>query len=235
MRADEVYLKNFKNIPETDLEILLPGSKVRLSTLDRGKILLPTISGVALTIYKLMRVAAVLAVATAVAWAWHWALLIGGLSIYIFKSFLGYARTKDKYQFDLTRNLYLKNLDNNAGVLYRIINEAEEQEICETILGYTILWKQAGESGITGEELDRLAEAFLNEYTGAKIDFDLHDALGKLARLGLARTDEAGYWSAIPISQAPEILSQNWIQLFERQQRRAFAGDIDLDEELAND
>ena len=42
MDAKHVYLKTFKNIPETDLEILLPGSKVRLTMLDRGKILLPT-------------------------------------------------------------------------------------------------------------------------------------------------------------------------------------------------
>ena len=40
-----VYLKTFKNIPETDLEILLPGSRVRLTKLDRAKILFPTVSG----------------------------------------------------------------------------------------------------------------------------------------------------------------------------------------------
>ena len=219
MSGNVVYLKNFKNIPETDLELLLPGSRVRFSILDRGKILLPTVSGLAITIFKIVRVVTVVAVATMVTAIWVWALLLGGLGVYIFKSFLGYNRTKDKYQFDLTRNLYLKNLDNNAGVLYRVFNEAEEQELCEAVLGYTILWKQ-GQSGLLDKEFDDLAEEFLLEYTGKEIDFDMHDALAKLARLGLAHIDKSGKWTATQISVAPKILSENWRQLFELQQHK---------------
>lgn len=226
MSGDVVYLKNFKNIPETDLELLLPGSRVKFSILDRGKILLPTVSGLAVTIYKIVRVVTLVAVATVVTAIWEWALLLGGLGVYIFKSFAGYNRTKDKYQLDLTKNLYLKNLDNNAGVLYRVFNEAEEQELCETILGYTILWQQSG-SGVHDQEFDDLAEEFLLEYTGKEIDFDNHDALAKLARLGLAHVDSSGKWTATQISLAPKILSENWRQLFELQQHKVGMLDIE--------
>ena len=40
-----------------------------------------------------------------------------------------YPYTRDKYRLCLTRNLYYQNLDNNAGVLFRILEEAEEQEL----------------------------------------------------------------------------------------------------------
>lgn len=219
MSRDVVYLKNFKNIPETDLELLLPGSRVKFSILDRGKILLPTVSGLAVTIYKIVRVVTLVAVATVLTAIWEWALLLGGLGIYIFKSFAGYNRTKDKYQLDLTKNLYLKNLDNNAGVLYRVFNEAEEQELCEAILGYKILW-QNGDRGIHEHEFNDLAEQFLLEYTGRHIDFDHLDALATLARLGLAHIDASGKWTATQISLAPKILSENWRQLFEMQQHK---------------
>jgi len=43
LRTDVLYLKVFKNIPESELEVLLPGSRVRFSLLDQGKILLPTL------------------------------------------------------------------------------------------------------------------------------------------------------------------------------------------------
>ena len=89
MDADHVYLKTFKNIPETDLEILLPGSKVRLSMLDRGKILLPT----AMALYKVSRLVVVLmAVLVAATYDNVLALLIlfGAIIGYGFKSVLSY-------------------------------------------------------------------------------------------------------------------------------------------------
>ena len=132
MDADHVYLKTFKNIPETDLEILLPGSKVRLSMLDRGKILLPT----AMALFKMSRFFVLLGTISLVGLAvakfddiLALLLVTGAIIGYFVKSVLSYFRTKQKYQFGLTKSLYLKNLGNNSGVLYRILNEAEEQEL----------------------------------------------------------------------------------------------------------
>ena len=78
----------FKNIPESELEVLLPGSQVRFSILDRGKILLPTISGAALAIYKIITLGLLVTLATVAAF-WNWVILIAvtnGMSV----SFFGY-------------------------------------------------------------------------------------------------------------------------------------------------
>lgn len=221
-RADQpidsncVYLKTFKNIPETDLEILLPGSTVRLTKLDQAKILLPTVSGTLITAYKLFRSIVVLSVALTFSAIFGWVVFIGILIGYIVKSVLSYFRTKTKYQFGLTKSLYLKNLDNNLSVIYRILNEAEEQELCEAILGYTLLWKhdEIPSQGASSAELDVLAEKFLFDVTGVDVDFEVHDALGKLARLGVAEVDSQGRWTAINISRAIDSLDQNWRKLF---------------------
>ena len=230
-----VYLKTFKDIPESDVEILLPGSKIRLTKLDRAKILFPTLSGMAITIYKISRSALLLGLAFSWSAIFGWTVLIGGSIGYFVKSVMSYFRTKNDYQSGLTKNLYLKNLDNNLGVLYRILNEAEEQEVSESILAYGVLWKHPNfqTSGARFRQLDEAVEALIKSaISGAPtddgglsqdrydpedqandVDFEVHDALGKLARLGLANVDRSGYWKAVPIEQAIETIAQRWEKL----------------------
>ena len=217
-----VYLKTFKNIPETDVEILLPGTKVRLTKIDRAKILFPTVSGMAITGYKLFR--SILLLGLAFSWkTWFgFAVLVGGGIGYIVKSVLSYFRTKKNYQFGLTQNLYVKNLDNNLSVLYRILNEAEEQEVNEVVLAYTILWKHPDAyRGIDSKSLDQLAEVLIKNTTKADVDFEIHDALGKLARLGLANVDANGKWHCLPMEQVEEQMNDNWQNLFQHSSRQS--------------
>ena len=228
-----VYLKTFKNIPENDLEILLPGSKVRLTKLDRAKILLPTLSGLAITIYKVARGILVLSLAFTLDHLLGWAILLGASVGYIFKSVLSYFRTKTKYQFGLTESLYLKNLDNNSSVIYRILNEAEEQELCEAILAYAFLWKHPDVpvEGIAARELDELVEAYLFRATDVDVDYEVHDGLGKLARLGLAHVDSNGRWTVSKIEDATDLLARNWNDLFESRARAVGMGEP-IDDDL---
>ncbi|MDB2687782.1 TMEM143 family protein, partial [Mariniblastus sp.] len=235
-----VYLKTFKDIPESDVEILLPGSKIRLTKMDRAKILFPTLSGMAITIYKISRSALLLGLAFSWSTVFGLTVLIGGSIGYLVKSVMSYFRTKNDYQSGLTKNLYLKNLDNNLGVLYRILNEAEEQEVSETILAYAVLWKHPDfqTSGARFRQLDEAVEAFIKSsvcsapvdrpmtddddcslagcdraHLAADVDFEVHDALGKLARLGLANVGPRGYWQAVPIEQAIETIAKRWKNL----------------------
>ena len=216
--SDKVYLKTFKNIPETDLEMLLPGAKIKLSMIDRGKIILPTLSGMAITIYKLIRGLIVLTLAITVSAILAWIVFIGAVGGYVFKSVMGYFRTKSKFEFGLTRSLYLKNLDNNSSVLFRVLHEAEEQELMEAILCYMSLWDycqgEGCEDGLTELEIDQMAEAWLLEQTKIDVDFEIHDALGKLARLGLTDVDAEGRWKTIPLEQSVESLDANWEKIF---------------------
>ena len=215
---DKVYLKTFKNIPETDLEMLLPGTKIKLSMIDRGKIILPTLSGMVITIGKLIRGLIVLTLAITVKAILAWMLFIGAVGGYVVKSVLGYFRTKNKFEFGLTRSLYLKNLDNNSSVLFRILHEAEEQELMEAILCYMLLWDYCrsggGESGLNETEIDKMVEAFLFKHTGVDIDFEIHDALGKLARLGVVSVDAKGRWTTIELGKSVVALNENWEKIF---------------------
>ena len=81
---------------------------------------------------------------------------------------------------NLTKHLYYQNLDNNSGVFFRLLDEAEEQEFREAALAYFLLWKYAEGTGWSERRVDEVAEEYLQEVTGIDIDFEVDDALAKL-------------------------------------------------------
>jgi hypothetical protein len=212
--TQNVFIKLFKDIPQMDLEMLLPGTKVRMSLVDRTKIILPTLTGLGITAWKIVKGAMLVAAAGASS-ALLLLGLLGGTLGYGARSLFGYLRTKEKYQLTLTKSLYFQNLDNNAGVLCRLLDEAEEQENREALLAYYFLWQLAPAQGWSSKELDRQIEGYLREVAGRDIDFEVGDALDKLIRLDLVQTLPNGCLRAIPIAHALTRLDQAWDHFFE--------------------
>jgi hypothetical protein len=151
------------------------------------------------------------------------------------KSFYGYLQTKQKYQLNLTESLYYQNLDNNAGVMSRLLDEAEEQENREAVLAYYFLWRKLDKrgstddelgwksraqqntfpaGGFTAEELDQRIEQFLSECLGRAIDFEVDDALAKLLRMNLVRQLAGGRYVAVSLAEALKTLDTAWDNYF---------------------
>lgn len=207
--TNAVYLKLFKNIPKADLDMLLPASRIRLTLLDRGKIILPTISGVVVTLVKIIK-GAVFAALTGTIWGLIGLLMfIAGTIGYGLRSFFGYLHTKDKYHLHLTRNLYYQNLDNNAGVFYRLLDDAEEQELREMLLAYYVLWKWAPAAGWNAGEIDAAAERLLKETLDVDVDFEVDDALAKLLRYEMVESAGGDRFFVVP----PQKICDRWSEL----------------------
>jgi hypothetical protein len=210
--TQDVYIKLFKDIPKADLDMLLPETQVKMSLVDRAKILLPTLSGVSIAIWKIVQGALIVATA-GIYGSLAFLGLIGGTVGYGVRSFYGYLNTKQKYQLNLTQSLYYQNLDNNAGAIYRLLDEAEEQENREAMLAYFYLWNVAQPAGWTVAQLDSEIEAFLRERSGQDIDFEIADALAKLERLQLVETSSGEIKRAVPIDRAIQTLEKCWAAL----------------------
>lgn len=195
-----IVLKLFKNIPKADVEILLPGSRVKMSLWDQGRIWVPTVTGFGLVVYKLVGAGAMLTLASLWSLAALYSLAAGAIG-YGVKTFFSYTTTKDKHQLKLTRSLYFQNLDSNAGVLFRLLDEAEEQEFRETILAWWVLWRH-GHDGWTPRQIDRAVERFLRRALDLGVDFEIHDALEKLRRLRLVEAVGSGRWKAVELATA---------------------------------
>ncbi len=87
-------------------------------------------------------------------------------------------------------------MDNNAGVFYRLINDAEESECKETMLAYYFLL--SNDQPISSHTLDQNIEQWFAEKWQCKLDFEIDDALKKLSDLSLA-SETNGLWSITKI------------------------------------
>ena len=107
----------------------------------------------------------------------------------------------------LIENLYFKNLDNNEGVYYRLINEAEKEEVKEVLLAYFYLLKS--EKPLSAEELDLGLQQWIEKNWGCRINFDINDAIEKLQRLELT-TKTGSQFVAVNLPDAIKRLDQRW-------------------------
>ncbi|MDA7541265.1 TMEM143 family protein [bacterium] len=207
-----VYIKSFKSIPHSDMHALLPGTSVRMTMVDRGKIILPTLSGLAINLYKMFRLIMVVSIfATALNFFGFIGLVIG-VGAYVAKGIFTYMQTKDKYLLNLTRHLYFQNLDNNSGVLLRILNEAEAQDYREMVIAYHVLW-MFGKDGLTSKEIDEIAELNILRKTDLEIDFEVDDALRKLEALQIVYA-KGDHWFCVTIEKALANLDFRWDSVF---------------------
>ncbi|MCH2026834.1 MAG: DUF3754 domain-containing protein, partial [Verrucomicrobiales bacterium] len=92
-----VYLKSFKGIPHSDLHTLLPGTQVKMSLLDRGKIIIPALSGIVMSVVKIVRLMVAVAIFATLANFIKFWVIPAFIIYYIIKGFLSYKKTKDKY------------------------------------------------------------------------------------------------------------------------------------------
>ena len=169
--------------------------------MDQALIIYPLAAGIGLTLYNIgasIKESSLAALGSLLTWG-----LAGAVGGYGYKSYHSYQVKKQDYSLKLTKSLYYKSLDNNTGVLMRLLDEAEEQECRETILAYFCLWKFAPPEGWTAEQLDDYIELYLEGNANLKVDFEIGDALAKLERL----EDCAQDW-AIPITH--NHLPRHW-------------------------
>jgi hypothetical protein len=230
-------IKLFHNVPKADLEMLFPNSKVRMKTIDKIIIGVPAaISGIIVLVTKL---GASLLLVGAVISFWlglkdqevqikqqHLIALgagLGTLGGFLFRQINKYKNRKIKFMKALSDNLYFKNLDNNAGVFYHLIDAAEEEEFKEAVLAYYFLL--TAKEALTKKELDDRIENWLAERWDSHIDFEIGDAVNKLQRLELIEAD-ADHLRCVPLSAAKQQLDKIWDNFFKYYQANKVSRDL---------
>jgi hypothetical protein len=218
-------IKLFHNVPKADLEMLFPNSKVRMKTIDKLIIGVPAVvSGIIVIVTKLG--ATLILLASVIAF-WlglsneetqlnqkHLIALGIGLATlggFLFRQIGKFKNRKIKFMKALSENLYFKNLDNNTGVFYNLIDAAEEEEVKEAVLAYFFLLTE--KRPLPKAELDDLIEKWLETGWGCKIDFEIEDAINKLERLELV-TREGDMLQCLPLAEAKRRLDHIWDNYF---------------------
>ena len=224
-RPGATLLKLFRNVPKADLEMLFPNTQVRMRLMDKLMIGVPAVvsGGIVLT----TKLGASLVVLGSLLGYWlgmhsqpvelneaRVMVLLAGVAAlggYLWKQFNNFKNRKLRFMQALTQNLYFKNLDNNAGVFHRLINDATEEESKEAILAYSFLLHHPGQ--FTRRELDRRIEQWFAERWNCALDFEIDDAMHKLLVLGLVEEIDSKL-TAVPVRQGIRILDERWDNYF---------------------
>jgi len=223
-RRGITMLKLFQNVPRADIEMLFPNTRLGMRLIDKLIIGVPALAGGIIALSTKVGASLILLSGLLGYWlglsaepvelsrATALALVAGlaALGSFIWKQFSNFKNRKLQFLQSLTENLYFKNLDNNAGVFYRLVDDAEEEECKEAILAYFFLLSSP--EPCTRDALDQRIEAwFLNKWD-CRLDFEIGDALDKLVKLGLVSGDS--HLQAVPLAQACQVLDKRWDEYF---------------------
>ncbi|MFZ0487307.1 MAG: TMEM143 family protein, partial [Arenicellales bacterium] len=238
-RPGKIYLFLYKNVPKNDLELLFPNVEVSMTWRDKLLFALPAAAGAGPMLIKVLPslglIVGVILLLTAgpdFVRSWNidpgerqalYPLLLAALSAsfalggFAVKQYLNYKNKKLKYQKRVTDTLFFKNLVTNRGVLFTVVDSAEEELGKEMVLAYHHL--RMADRPLTEQELDERVEAWLQEHCSRDVDFDVHKALERLSSFqceGRAVIAEnGGHWSALPLDEAKAVLDSHWDAIFD--------------------
>ena len=203
-----IYLKVFKRIPQIDLEMLFPNTRIDFKPFDKLKLLITAGGGTAAGV---MGTATKLLAATN---PFTLAFGIFGLSAVVFRQVMNFFNTRNRYMMVLAQNLYFCSLANNRGALTLLADRAEEEDVKEDMLLYAFLARYPSKYDALAEIKSSVA-SFLKERCGVSVNFDAEDALRRLLADGLIRADADGNLTAIAPDEARAHLDKLWDRLLD--------------------
>ena len=211
VEASGLHLRLFKTVPKLDLETIYPNTSPMMRVIDKVKIIAPLLGGfvtLGLKFGPLLVGADTGDTSLSVI-----AGLCTALGTYVLKTYMSYQKTKEKYQTQVSKDLYFKGQANNTAVLNLLVDLAEEQEVKEALLAYTFLLVESDKK-YGRKTLDSRIEQWLTETFGYQIDFEIADALSKLQQMKLIREEADGLLSVPPTAEALTILDEQWDGIF---------------------
>ena len=211
----KIYIKFFRNIPESDLEMIFPNPKPEMKFIHKMQIFLPLLAGFGVLIQKTIiepnfnsgsnPLQEGLSVGLVV-----FLIVLGG---YVLRTFLGYKNVVQSFLGEIAKSLYFKDKGNNQGVFNMLIDSAEEEECKEALMAYYFLLNS--NKKMTEETLDNAIEEWMEIKHKTKIDFEVDDAIRKLEEKNLVIRDTNGILTALNLDEALSHMDYIWDNYFE--------------------
>ena len=178
VNSDYVYIKLFKNMPRSDVEMIFPNTKVRFRMFDKIKFGVTAGSGLGMgavgTVSKIAIASNPYTLVMALAG-------LGGVAVRQASAFIN---QRNRYMVVMARNLYFHSMADNRGVMTLLADRAAEEDIKEEMLLYSTLSKRPYNIRDI-KDVDKEIEQYLSKTFGVDVNFDVEDALGRLKQEGI--------------------------------------------------
>ena len=224
VRPGAILLKHFGDVPRTDLVTLHPGAAPAMKRRDQLILGVPAIAGGVPLLTQIGPALTVIFAVVAGVLGFEGghltedtlkralAALSGlvALGAFFMRQRLKFDRQRLFYQKQLADTVYFHTIANNSGVIDGLVGAAEEQDVKEAMLAYHLL---LANGPMSKDALDTAAETFLRDRFAMDVDFEIGDAIAKLARLRLVSL-EGDTLTAAPTDEALQRLDEAWDAYF---------------------
>jgi Protein of unknown function (DUF3754) len=199
-----IYMKLFRDIPQTDIEMVFPNTQVRFRFMDKVRLGATSAGGLGFGIFSAAGKIALLAsnpIAAAGA-----ALGVGGVA---FRQGMSFVNQKQRYMVVMAQNLYFHSMADNRGVMIKIAGRAAEEDVKEEWLLYSVLANT--EANIADLPLiDKAIEEHIRREFKLDVNFDVADALSRLIADGLVTQMPDGNLVTLAPKLAAAHLDTKW-------------------------
>ncbi|WP_269234808.1 TMEM143 family protein [Flavobacterium flavigenum] len=222
-----IVLKIFKRVPKNDLETIFPNAIPKMSTTDKLLLWVPGIFGgisllsakvipALINMYEAYRTGEAIDLLNSKTSLNQGLIALGILSAYCFRQYNNFVNKKIRYSKMLSDSLYFKNIGNNSGAFYSLLNSSEEEVLKETILAYSFLHRS--KNPLTAKEIDDQIETWFKNKLNTNLDFNTKEALLKLKNIGLG-IETNGKWKVIALEDALIKIDELWDNAFNYNQK----------------
>jgi len=200
---NNIYLKLFKNIPRSDVEMVFPNTRVKFRLLDKLRLGITGSAGLGMGAFGAAGKIAVAATNPLMA-----AGAVLGLGGVAFRQAVNFLNQKQRYMVVMAQNLYFHAMADNRGVLIKLADRAAEEDVKEELLLYSVLAKESAKHSDL-PAIDAAIEQYLQASFGISVDFDLEDALQRLIKDGIVTEEPDGTLKTLdPVAAAAHLDSQ---------------------------
>jgi hypothetical protein len=199
-----IYLKLFKNIPRTDIEMVFPNTQVRFRSMDKLRLGVTAGGGLGMgAVGAAGKLALLLSNPIAALGA------LAGLGGIAARQAMGFLNQKQRYMVVMAQNLYFHTMADNRGVILKIAARGAEEDVKEEMLLYSVLAKEHATRADL-PSIDLAIENYLTRTFGVKIDFEIDDALDRLIRDGIVTERADGTFVTLPPAEAAKHIDAKW-------------------------
>lgn len=203
IKTDYLYLKLFKNMPRSDVEMVFPNTRVRFRLFDKIRLGVTAGSGFGMGVFGTAGKIAVATNPIALAGA---VVALGGIA---FRQFMSFLNQRNRYMTTMAQNLYFHAMGDNRGVMTVLADRAAEEDIKEEMLLYSVLAKEQVKRQDL-KDVDVAIEQYLLNAFGISANFDIEDALRRLVAEGIVTEQSDGSFQAMPPAAAARLIDEKW-------------------------
>jgi hypothetical protein len=201
--SDYVYMKLFKNMPRSDVEMIFPNTKVRFRLFDKIKFGVTAGSGLGVGAVSTVSKIAIASNPYTLVMA------LAGLGGVAMRQASAFMNQRNRYMVVMARNLYFHSMADNRGVMTLLADRAAEEDIKEEMLLYSVLARQAYNIRDL-KAIDHDIEQYLKQAFSIDVNFDVEDALRRLKQDGIVTELADGTLQVLPAHEAATHVDQLW-------------------------